>query len=116
MDERRSTDPSGKSRELDLIRVKGKLQPVTICELIGSVGENTVYGALEEVRCRIELFQQARALYCQRQWQAAQDAFHRILDKWPGDGPSRAYWQRCQEYMFDEPPSSWDGVFTMTHK
>ena len=103
-------------RELDLIRVKGKLQPVTICELIGRVGENTVYGAPEEVRLRLELFQKAHALYRQREWQAAQDAFQSILDQWPDDGPSRAYWKRCQEYLFEEPPSSWDGVFTMTHK
>jgi adenylate cyclase len=103
-------------RELDLIRVKGKLQPVTIWELIGRKGESCVYGTPDEVRSRLELFQQARALYCQRQWQAAQNAFQKILDKWPNDGPSRAYWKRCQDYLFDEPPSGWDGVYTMTHK
>jgi len=103
-------------RELDLIRVKGKLQPVTISELIGRTGENSVYGTPEEVRTRLDLFQKARALYCQRQWQAAQDVFQSILDQWPGDGPSRAYWKRCQDYLFEEPPTAWDGVFTMTHK
>lgn len=50
-------------RELDLIRVKGKLQPVTIYELIGRAGEATVYGMPEELRSLLELFQQARALY-----------------------------------------------------
>ena len=103
-------------RELDLIRVKGKLQPVTISELIGRSGENSVYGTPEEVRSRLELFQKARALYCQRQWQSAQTAFQAILDQWSDDGPSRAYWKRCQDYLFEEPPSTWDGVFTMTHK
>lgn len=103
-------------RELDLIRVKGKLQPVTIWELMGRVGEDTAYGNAEEVRSRLALFLQARDLYGQRQWQAAQDAFQGILDKWPEDGPSRAYWKRCQEYLFEEPPSGWDGAFTMTHK
>jgi adenylate cyclase len=103
-------------RELDLIRVKGKLQPVTIYELIGRAGENSVYGTSEETSCRLELFQQARALYRQRRWEEAQKTFQTILDKWPNDGPSRAYWKRCQEYLFDEPPSGWDGVFTMTHK
>jgi len=103
-------------RELDLIRVKGKLQPVTICELIGRAGENSVYGTPEEVGRRLELFQRARARYCRRQWQAAQDAFQAILDQWPDDGPSRAYWKRCQDYLFEEPPLAWDGVFTMTHK
>jgi len=103
-------------RELDLIRVKGKLQPVSIYELIGRDGEASVYGGAEELRARLEHFERARALYSQRQWQAAQKAFQTILDKWPDDGPSRAYWKRCQEYLFDEPPANWDGVFTMTHK
>ena len=103
-------------RELDLIRVKGKLQPVTIYELIGRVGQPSFYGTPDEVRSRVELFQTARSLYCRRHWADAQKSFQTILDKWPDDGPSRAYWKRCQDYLFDEPPSGWDGVFTMTHK
>jgi len=31
-------------------------------------------------------------------------------------GASSALRKRCQDYLFDEPPSGWDGVFTMTHK
>lgn len=103
-------------RELDLIRVKGKLQPMVIWELIGSPGADTVYGTPEEARSRVELFERARALYVERQWQAAQQAFQEILDSWPDDGPSRTYWKRCQEYLFEQPPAAWDGVFTMTHK
>ena len=103
-------------RELDLIRVKGKLQPVTIYELIGRAGEASVYGSPEDVQSRIALFDHARDLYRHRQWEQAQKKFLEILDKWHEDGPSRAYWKRCQEYLFDEPPSGWDGVFTMTHK
>jgi TolA-binding protein len=84
--------------------------------LIGRTGEESSYGPPEEVQRRLELFQKARALYCRRQWQTAQDAFQAILDQWPDDGPSRAYWKRCQDYLFEEPPLAWDGVFTMTHK
>jgi adenylate cyclase len=103
-------------RELDLIRAKGKLQPVAIYELIGRAGESTVYGAPQEVRHRLELFHQAHEFYRKRRWEDAQKSFLAFLDKWPDDGPSRAYWKRCQEYLFDEPPFGWDGVFTMTHK
>src|SRR5437899_13041646 len=42
-------------RELDLIRVKGKLQPMTIYELISRSGENSVYGSPDEVGIRIKL-------------------------------------------------------------
>jgi adenylate cyclase len=103
-------------RELDLIRVKGKFQPVILYELIGRQGETSVYGDIEELRTRMDLFVQARNLYRKRQWEPAQRTFQDILDKWPDDGPSRTYWKRCQEYLFEEPPSGWDGVFTMTHK
>jgi len=103
-------------RELDLIRVKGKKLPVTIFELVGRVGETSEYGPPEAAQTRLEDFRRARELYRERQWEAAQKAFETILATWDGDGPSRTYWKRCQEYLFDEPPSGWDGVFTMTHK
>ncbi|HVH50263.1 MAG TPA: adenylate/guanylate cyclase domain-containing protein [Candidatus Bathyarchaeia archaeon] len=98
-------------RELDLIRVKGKLQPVVIYELVAAVADLS-----PDTQCRLERFHQSRALFQQRRWLDAQSAFQSILDQWPDDGPARAYWKRCQEYLFDEPPSGWDGVFTMTHK
>jgi adenylate cyclase len=103
-------------RELDLIRVKGKLQPVTIYELVGRSAEPSPNGAAQDLGARLELFAQARALYQKRQWEEAQRTFEDILAKWPDDGPSRTYWKRCQEYLFEEPPSGWDGVFTMIHK
>jgi len=103
-------------RELDLIRVKGKLQPVTIYQLMGQQEDLAAEGRAEEVRLQVEQFARARELFRNRKWDAAQRAFQEFLDSWPEDGPSRTYWKRCQEYLFDEPPANWDGVFVMTHK
>jgi adenylate cyclase len=103
-------------RELDLIRVKGKTQPVMIYELIGRAGEENLYGSCADVELRLDQFARGRTLYRARRWEEAQSVFQIIIDKWPNDGPARTYWKRCQEYLFDEPPSGWDGVFTMTHK
>jgi len=103
-------------RELDLLRVKGKLQPVTIYQLVGREADFATNGSAGEQYALLEQFSRARDLYRQREWEAAQRAFQEILDRWPEDGPSRMYWKRCQEYLFDEPPLSWDGVFVMTHK
>lgn len=102
-------------RELDIIRVKGKLQPVTIYELAGKRNgfEDSRFADMQELFAQ---FQEARAQYFRREWSAAQSQFEAILSRWPNDGPSRMYWKRCQEYLFDEPPAGWDGVFTMTHK
>jgi adenylate cyclase len=103
-------------RELDLMRVKGKLQPVTIYQLMGRKEDFAADGSAENLRSRLELFARARELYRQRKWEAAHCAFQELLDMWPDDGPSRLYVERCQEYMADEPPAGWDGVFVMTHK
>ena len=103
-------------RELDIIRVKGKLQPVVIYELVGKVAELEKEPEYAELQKRLRRFAEARLLYAQRNWDEAQHVFEEILLEYPQDGPSRMYWKRCQEYLFDEPPAGWDGVFTMTHK
>ncbi len=103
-------------RELDVIRVKGKLEPVTIYELVGKLSDVQQDPAIADFPALRQYFIAARELYLQRQWVEAQSAFQFILDRWPQDGPSRMYWKRCQDYLFDAPPTSWDGVFTMTHK
>jgi adenylate cyclase len=97
-------------RELDLIRVKGKMQPVTIYELLA---EGDGAGELGELAGR---FAQARNLYKQRDWAAARAAFEAILRHWPNDGPSKVFLERCQEYLLEEPGSDWDGVYVMKHK
>jgi adenylate cyclase len=103
-------------RELDLMRVKGKFQPVTIYQLLGRQADFLADGSAETMRLQVELFARARELYRHRQWEAAQRAFQDFLDRWPNDRPSRVYWKRCQDYLFEEPPVGWDGVFIMTHK
>jgi len=103
-------------RELDLIRVKGKLQPVTIYELFGHRLDLHREGVLADAEARCRQFDEGRELYRQRRWGDAQGVFQAILGRWPNDGPSLVYFKRCQEYLSDEPLPDWDGVFTMTHK
>ncbi len=105
-----ATDPDLLFRELDLIRVKGKLQPVTIYEL---VGKRAALGGWPE---RLALFAQGRASYQQRQWSEARDIFQLMLERWPDDVPARVFWSRCQDYLSQEPEAAWDGVYVMTHK
>lgn len=83
---------------------------------MGKLTESQENPAFAEMQQCFARFAEARLLYHQRQWPQAQQAFQSILDRWPDDGPSRTYWKHCQEYLFDEPSASWDGVFTMTHK
>jgi len=103
-------------RELDLLRVKGKLQPVTIYQLMGRNQDLAVNGSAEQMQALVVQFGRARELYRNREWRAAQHALEELLERWPDDGPSRVYLERCHEYAAAEPPPNWDGVFVMTHK
>jgi adenylate cyclase len=103
-------------RELDLIRVKGKLQPVTIYELFARASDLQTAGTLAEARARLEEFAEARRLYRERKWDQARRMFAEILERWAEDGPALIYRKRCEEYLAEEPISEWDGVFVMTHK
>src|SRR5277367_404495 len=97
-------------REIDFIRVKGKLQPVTIYEILGPRAKEN---SGEEL---VALFGVAREAYTHRDWRAARSAWAAILERWPDDGPSRVFLARCEEYIAEEPPSEWDGVYAMKHK
>jgi adenylate cyclase len=97
-------------RELDLIQVKGKLRPVTIYELVA------LKDHAADHQERLNQFARGRASYLCRDWLQAQAIFQSVLDRWPDDGPARTYWKRCQDYLFEAPSESWDGVFVMTHK
>jgi adenylate cyclase len=84
-------------RELDLIRVKGKLQPVTIYELSGLVSDLQANGGLADAQTRLTAFEEARTLYRKRKWREAQRGFQGILERWPTDGPALVYLKRCEE-------------------
>jgi adenylate cyclase len=103
-------------RDLDLILVQGKHQPVRVYELMGRQGGVSADASAGDLRERLERFARARALYLQRDWTGAQSAFEEVLKRWPDDAPSQIYRMRCKEYLAAEPPPHWDGVFTMTHK
>ena len=107
-------DPLLVFRELDLIRVKGKLQPVTLYELVAARG--TPEGDAPDLEQRLEFFAQGRACYRERRWQDAQIVFEKLLERWPDDGPARMYLNRCKEYFVAGPEENWDGVYVMTHK
>jgi adenylate cyclase len=97
-------------RELDLIRVKGKLQPVTIYEILPN---DLVNNGGRELAA---LFEKGRDAYKARDWRAAKLSFEEALERWPSDGPSKVFLARCEEYLVEGPSSDWDGVYVMTHK
>ena len=93
-------------RLLDRVAVKGKMQGVTIYELVAErtgEGKRLVY---------ITQYEEAFAAYQRRDFQAAL-AF---LETQPQDRPSVVLAERCRELLKHPPPIDWTGVYALTSK
>ena len=99
-------------RHLDLIRVKGKNEPVAVFEVLDYHTEET-FPRLAEV---LSAFEQGVKNYQNRAWGQALSCFERALEYNPHDGPSRLYLERCRHCLESPPADSWDGVWTMQQK
>lgn len=98
-------------RELDLVKVKGKNEPIAIYELMARQAEAT-----ERQKKMATLFDQALHLYRSQQWQEAKGHLNNILDMDGEDGPARLYLARIEAYCKEPPPQDWQGVTVFTSK
>ena len=97
-------------RELDSVRVKGKMLPVKIYELLGERKDTKMWDAL------VRAFDEGLIHYRQCQWDEAIAAFQKATEIRSGDPPSELYIKRCEELRMNPPEKGWDGVYTMTEK
>lgn len=104
------------TRELDRIRVKGREEPVRIYEVLGERAPSSEAGVSPETLSLRDRFEEALALYRQRRFGDALDAFRAVAESHPDDGPTRLYLKRCRRYVEAPPPAEWDGVYTMKTK
>jgi adenylate cyclase len=92
-------------REVDHVRMKGKVRPVGIYEVLG----DAAYKPTAEQK----LFEQGYEAYCQRQFQLAREAFHAGAKRDPACG---IFLARCDAFLASPPPADWDGVWRATAK
>jgi adenylate cyclase len=98
-------------RDLDKIRVKGKLKPVNIYELLAFGKDAASYSEL------LSRWNGGAALYRQGRWQEAIEAFETLLHKYPDDGPSHTFLKRCHEKIEEgAPETEWDAVWIAKSK
>jgi adenylate cyclase len=95
-------------RDLDLVQVKGKDQPVQIFEVIdfGS--------ASEELNVELNRYHEALALYRASQFKEALEIFCELHATYPKK-VYELYSERC-EHFIENPPEDFDGVFRFTTK
>jgi class 3 adenylate cyclase len=100
------------TREIDLIRVKGKSEPVRIYEVLARAKD----GISDDMKSAVEHYSAGLEAYRKKEWEAGIQEFQRVIDIRAGDGPSLTYLKRCREYCETPPPDDWDGVYVMTTK
>ena len=98
-------------RDLDRIRVKGKLKPVNIYELMAFASDSAQYTDL------LKMWDSAVATYRAGMFSGALAQFEAILRKYPNDGPSQTFVGRCHEKITaGAAEEAWDGVYVATSK
>jgi adenylate cyclase len=95
-------------RELDLVRVKGREQPVAIFELLGDERRDLAsYAALDEFAAGLAAWREGR-------FDDARARFEAFAGDNPDDGAAQLFLQRLARTP--TPPDGWDGVFAFDEK
>jgi adenylate cyclase len=99
-------------RDIDLVVVKGKTQPVRVFEILDYHDAKTFPNLMDVV----SHFGEAIAAYRAADWDKAITRFEKCLALNPGDGLSRTYIERCGILRAEPPVGEWDGVWRMKDK
>ena len=99
-------------RDLDLIRVKGKSDPVKVYQLMMP----NFLKKESQIREFIKIFEEARDAYSKQDWNKSKELFFNCLKMKPDDKPSSVFIERIKQFEKDPKIENWDGVYTFTHK
>ena len=99
-------------RELDLITVAGKTEPVRIYE----VSWPRRHAQRRRTADLLQEFGKGLTAYRAREWDRAEQQFRSCLESNPKDAPSALYLDRIATLREQPPPADWDGVWRFTHK
>ncbi len=98
-------------RDVDLVVVKGKTEPVGVYEVLDYHNDETFPNLMDTVG----YFNEAVKSYRAGEWDNAVRKFNEALAANPSDELSKTYIERC-EYLKADPPEKWDGIWIMTSK
>jgi adenylate cyclase len=99
-------------RELDLIQVKGRKEPVKVYELLGT----SKMEMTENKRQSLELYHEGLKLYRSRQWEEAIAYMQQAFSSDNTCYAAQIYSERAGLYKLTPPPEDWNGIFVMTSK
>jgi class 3 adenylate cyclase len=95
-------------REIDLLTVKGRRQPVRVFELLRERAKAS--DRESEIK---RVFEEGLEFYRQKKWGPAEQAFGFLREKYR-DEPSEVFLGRIALFRLKAPPRKWDGVFDLS--
>ncbi|MGK5093738.1 adenylate/guanylate cyclase domain-containing protein [Deltaproteobacteria bacterium TL4] len=99
-------------RELDLVRVNGRRQPVGVYEIFDNDPPER-----QHLKKRSAHWIRKGLLTIQNcEWQAAISLFEKALQIFPEDVVAQQHIQRCRFYQENPPPEDWDGAWGLDQK
>jgi len=98
-------------RELDLVRVKGKKEPVAIFEPIGHKNDVS-----KDVISELTRYKQALMAFRKQNWDKAEMEFFNLSRSYSDCQLYQEYLNRITRYRQNPPGENWDGVYTHTSK
>ena len=98
-------------REIDSLRVAGKLETVRVFELLGLAAELS-----ESDRQRVQTYEAGLARYRAQDWDAAEAAFRECLAIELKGQPSQVMLKRIATFRQTPPEVGWDGVWVALSK
>jgi adenylate cyclase len=101
-----------RAREMDLVVVKGKTQPVAIYEILDYHTDETYPHLIDA----LGYFRDGLAKYRQGKWNDAIKQFSEVLALNPADKAAKLYVERCRYLTEHAPGDEWNGVWVMESK
>jgi adenylate cyclase len=92
-------------RDIDMVRVKGKDNPITIYEPIAEIAKTNA-----EVQQKITTWNEMIKSYRLQNWSDAESKLHGLLAADANNKLYQLYGDRIQFFKTNPPPTDWDGV------
>jgi len=101
-----------RSRVLDIIKVKGKTQPVKVYNVVGYLEDAVPQSMLDYCR----LYEEAFALYLEKNFAKANELFDQALQIMPDDKATKEMLRRIAYFEKNGIADDWDGSMALTEK
>lgn len=101
-----------RTREIDLVVVKGKTQPVAVHEVLDYHTDDTYPHMIDA----LGYFRDGLAKYRRGLWSDAEALFSQVSSLNPADKSAKLYLERCRYLAVNPPGEDWNGVWVMESK